>query len=128
VSCGLRTAFGQDETELDQKEKNETPKSDDLPVEAVSGAQEVLWNVKAGSGSQEVSGNLKAASDSQEVSGSLKTDGQRRVELAESEEVGAVDEDEKDEDVEQVRDKPETDPFADRTRSGNLDAYYGKRN
>lgn len=128
VSCGLRTAFGQDETELDQKEKNETPKSDDLPVEAVSGAQEVLWNVKAGSGSQEVSGNLKAASDSQEVSGSLKTDGHRRVELAESEEVGEVDADEKDEDVEQVRDKPETDPFADRTRSGNLDAYYDCKN
>jgi hypothetical protein len=104
VSSGFRTAFGQEATEVEEVKEEETSESDETSVEAASGAQEV-------------SGNLKADSDVQ-----------RRVELAESAEDGALEADEKDTDVEDVPYKPEPNPAADRTRSGNLDAYYGKRN
>lgn len=114
VSSGFRTAFGQDDlVQPVQKSANyETGKA----VENLSG------EVKQ-------SGNPEAASSEPEASGKLKVDpvGQSETELLDGEEHGVDDKEIKDDEVEIVPNKPETATGPGKTRSGNLDTFYGKR-
>jgi hypothetical protein len=148
VSSGLRTAFGQDEVQ-GEEEKHVASKSDEGSGEASSGSQEQSGNLPAVSGEQEVSGKLQDASGEQEVSGKLQADGNieaapgeqeevsgklqadpdthSRTELLDSAEVGEVDADKKDSDVENIPEHPETEQLPDTARSGNLDTSFGKR-
>jgi hypothetical protein len=116
VSSGFRTAFGQDETQVEEENKHEAPKSEEGSDEHNSESQESSGNLQAGSGEQEVKGKLQVDPDSQ-----------IRTELLESEEVGEVETEKKNADVEDVPHESETEQSPDRPRSGNLDTWYGKR-
>ena len=126
VSSGFRTAFGQDESQEEEEKPVET-KSDDVSGEAHSGSQERSGN-QAASGEQEVPGKPEAASGEQEVLGKLQADpdGPSRTELLGSAEVGEVDADERNSDVETLPEIPETEQLPDAPRSGNLDTSFGK--
>ena len=134
VSSGFRTAFGQDESQVEEEE-HVAPKSDEGSGEAPSESQEPSQNHQAASGEQELSENLEAdgnhqtASGEQEKSGKLQADpdDQGRNELLASAEDGEFDANRRNADVENVANEPEVVEQTDTGRSSNLDTNYGKR-
>jgi len=135
VSSGFRTAFGQDESQVEEEE-HVAPKSDEGSGEAPSESQEPSQNHQAASGEQELSENLEAdgnhqtASGEQEKSGKLQADpdDQGRNELLASAEDGEFDANRRNADVENVANEPEVVEQTDTGRSSNLDTNYDCRN
>jgi hypothetical protein len=116
ISSGFRTAFGQDESHVEEVENHKTSESDEGSGEAPLAAQEPSEDLHAAAGEQETKGKLQ-----------VDPAPQSRTEILDSTEDGEVDAGKKDSDVEDVPKEPETEQFPDRPKSGNLDAFYGKR-
>jgi hypothetical protein len=135
VSSAFRTAFGQDDSQVEEEEKHVASKSDEGSGEAPSGSQEPPGNHQTSSGEQELSeklqddGNHQAASGEEEKSGKLQAgpDGQSRNELLASGEDGEFGADRRSADVESIANEPAAEENPDTARSGNLDINYGKQ-
>lgn len=128
VSSGFRTAFGQDETPVEDEVKHESSKSDEKSDEAPAEPQEPPESLPAASGELEVKGNLQADPDDPSGSELLESaEVEGAEEVGEVGEVGEVDTVQKEVEVENVPQEPETEKHPDTSRSGNLDTFYGKR-
>jgi hypothetical protein len=131
VSSGFRTAYGQDEIQVEEGDEHVTSKSDEGLGEAPPRPQEPGPQEPGPQEPvpQEPSENLQPEAGEQEVKGNLQADPDVHIrnELVDSAEVGEDDADKKDVDVETVPKEPETQHPPDNTRSGNLDLYYGKQ-
>lgn len=128
ISSGFRTAFGQDETPVEDGEKQVESKGDEKLDEAPAEPPEQSETIPAATGEEEVKGNLQA-----DPHAPSEPELPESAEVGEVGEVGGVGEfevvepDQNVPDVEPVPKEPETEPLPDRPRSGNLDTFYGKR-
>jgi hypothetical protein len=118
VSAGSRTVFAQDDS-------GHVESNGDSSVE-VKYVNEKKAGVDDVQTPENVDNKLVGkAAESEAISGNLKSHVDQ-VELVESVENVPTTINRKDTDVEDVPDISERNPFDDKTRSGNLDAFYGK--
>jgi len=128
ISSGFRTAFGQDETPVEDGEKQVESKGDEKLDEAPAEPPEQSETIPAATGEEEVKGNLQA-----DPHAPSEPELPESAEVGEVGEVGGVGEfevvepDQNVPDVEPVPKEPETEPLPDRPRSGNLDTFYDCR-
>jgi hypothetical protein len=115
VSAGYRTVSAQ------EYEGGDPDDASSVEANNVDGTEAGVDSVKTSGNDDDVVPHLTAA---EEISGKLKSRADE-VELLENVPTPII---RKDTEVEDVPDIPETKPHDDKTRSGNLDAYYGKSN